>query len=142
MNSPAGADETESGQEDSRDRTKAVAHWAVKVSWVWVVPLGGATVVVAYLSLLFLGLATEALGGRQTPWAITLAVGLPALGLLLAAAVGLGTALAAARWMSRLKALAPLRPWLIGTGAAALGGAAAVSVFWATMTGVGGGGSS
>ncbi|TQM63795.1 hypothetical protein [Humibacillus xanthopallidus] len=142
MNSPVGADKTASGLQDSRDRTKAVARWAVGVSWVWVVPLAGAAVVVAYLSLLFVGLAAEALGGQQTPWAITLALGLPALGLLLAAAVGLGIAFVAARWMSRLKALAPLRPWLIGTSAAALGGAAAISLFWAAMTGVGRVGSS
>lgn len=141
MNSLGGADERASELEDARDRTKAVARWAVGVSWVWVVPLGGAAVVVAYLSLLFVGLAAEALGGQQTPWAITLALGLPALGLLLAAAVGWGTASVAARWMSRLKVLAPLHPWLIGTSAAALGGAAAISLFWAAMTGVGRGGS-
>ena len=124
--------------QDPLGRVTSVVRWAVGVSWVWLVPLTGAAVVAAYLSLLLVGLAAEGLGGRETPSAIVLAVGLPALALLLAAALGLGTAFVTARWMGRLNALARLRPWSIGVVAAALGGAAGIILFWAAMTGVGG----
>lgn len=112
-------------------------RWAIGLCWVWFVPLAVVALVTAYLSLVFASFAAEGLGGEVWPAAGALALGLPALSLLLAAGAGWGTAFVLARWTSRRLALAALRPWVIGVVAAGVGGAAATCLFWAVMTEVG-----
>ena len=98
--------------------------------------------VAAHTSLLFTSFAAEALNGQVTAWVTLLAVGLPALALLLAAVTGFVTALAVARWLVRVTLLARVHPAVLGLGAAGLGAAVAVPVFWASMAGAGSIGSS
>lgn len=142
MDSPVSVAETAAPAEDLRLRSRTVVRWAVGVSWVWLAPLTGVAVVAAYLSFIFVSFTAEALGGEVKPSVIVLVLALPALSLLLAAVVGFGTAFVMARWMSGRTALLPLPSWFTGVIAAALGGAAAVSLFWTAMSVTGLGSSS
>lgn len=116
-------------------RHRAVMRSAMTVSWLWLVPLAGVAAVAGYLSLLFMAFRAEGLGGETTTWDSLLAVGTPALAFLLAAAAGLGTAWAFARWTGRMTPLARVYPWLLGAMIAILAALVAATAFYTAMSG-------
>ena len=139
---PAGVGGAKASSEVALERRQAVLRWALGASWGWLVPLAVLAAAAAYISLMFTNFTAEALNGQVTAWITLLAVGLPALALLLGAVAGFLTASVAARGLLRLGLLERGHPWALGLGAALLGGLVAVAVFWASMAGIGSIGSS
>ncbi|TQJ52182.1 hypothetical protein [Phycicoccus sp. SLBN-51] len=132
---PAGVGDASVGSDVALERRKAVVRWALGASWVWLVALAVLAAVAAYLSLLCTSFTAEALNGEVTARVILLAVGLPALALLLAAVAGFVTGFVVARGLLRVALLARVHPWALGFGASGLGALVAVTVFWASMAG-------
>jgi hypothetical protein len=115
-------------------RRLAVRRWALGISAAWLVPLVVLAAVIGYLGLVFVGFVAEGLGGETTMSSVLTVVGVPALALVLGAAVGLSAA-AAAAWGAHVMTPRRRAPaWLLGLAAATLGGVAGAGTFWETLS--------
>lgn len=107
-------------------------RWSMTVNGIWLVALAGVS---GYLSLIFVDFVSEGLGREMSAKVYLIALGLPALAFLLAAAAGLGAAWMLARWTSHAAPLARVHPWLLGVSTSVFGALVAATTFYGAING-------